>query len=121
MGEPSTPEELFSGHRLGLALYRAVASVVEAFGEVEQRATKSQVAFRSKRGFAYVWRPGQYVNSDVPAVLSIAFPRELESPRVKAVVQVSQHLWMHHLELAAVADIDDEVVAWLQEAFDAAS
>jgi hypothetical protein len=121
MSQPSSPEQLFSGHPLGLKLYQAAAEVIEAFGDVEQRATKSQVAFRVKRGFAFVWRPGQYVNSEVPAVLSIALPRRVNSPRVKSVVHVSDRVWMHHLELSAVDDIDDEVVAWLMEAFDAAS
>jgi hypothetical protein len=121
MSEPSTPEELFSGHPLGHQLYQAAAAVIEKFTEVEERATKSQIAFRARRGFAYVWRPGQYVKSDVPAVLSIALPRRLRSPRFKSVVHVSNRVWLHHLELWAVEDIDDEVVGWLREAFDAAS
>jgi len=121
MTEPSTPEELFNGHPLGLLLYRSVAEQVEALGDVESRATKSQVAFRARRGFAFVWRPGQYIQSEVPAVLSIALPRRLQSPRIKSVAHVSDRVWMHHLELSAVDDVDDEVVTWLREAFDAAS
>jgi hypothetical protein len=121
MSEASTPEEIFAGYPLGLQLYRTTADAVMALGEVEERATKSQVAFRVRRGFAYVWRPGQYVKSDVPAVLSIALPRRLESPRVKSAVQVSNGLWMHHIELSTTDDIDDEVVAWLAEAFHGAS
>jgi len=120
MSEPSSPEALFHGHPLGYELYQAAAEVVNGFGDVEERATKSQVAFRARRGFAYVWRPGQYVKSDVPAVLSIALPRRLDSPRVKSVVHVSDRVWMHHLELSAVEDIDDEVVGWLMQAYDAA-
>ena len=121
MSESRTPEELFSGHPLGYQLYQAAAAAIEKFAEVEQRATKSQVAFRARRGFAYVWRPGQYVKSDVPAVLSIALPRRLRSPRIKSVVQVSKRVWLHHLELWAVEDVDDEVAGWLMEAFNAAS
>jgi hypothetical protein len=120
MSEPSSPEELFNDHPLGYQLYQAAAEVIEGFGDVEQRATKSQVAFRARRGFAFVWRPGQYVHSDVPAVLTIALPRQVTSPRIKEVVHVSDRVWMHHLELATVDDIDDEVIAWLTEAFAAA-
>lgn len=121
MSQPSTPEELFSGHPLGLQLYQAAAGAIRELGDIEQRATKSQVAFRARRGFAFVWRPGQYVHSDVPAVLSIALPRRLQTPRIKSIAHVSDRVWMHHLELWAVEDIDDEVVGWLTEAFDAAS
>ena len=121
MSEASTPEALFEGRPLGYEFYQAATRVIEQFGDVERRATKSQVAFRRRRGFAYVWRPGQYVDSEVPAVLSIALPRQLRSPRFKSVVHPSDRVWMHHLELSTVDDIDDEVVAWLREAFDAAS
>ena len=51
--------------------------------------SRSQVAFRRRRGFAYLWRPAQYVRSDVPAVLSLALPRELVSDRFKEVVHPS--------------------------------
>lgn len=76
-------EGLFAGHPDGRAVYRAVAEVVRGLGECEERVSKSQVAFRGVRGFAYVWRPGQYLRSTVPAVLSIAL---LESARIKQVV-----------------------------------
>ena len=47
---------------------------VRALGPVEVRVSRSQVAFRRRRGFAYVWRPGRYVRSAVPAVLSVVLP-----------------------------------------------
>ena len=59
---------------------------VAAIGEAAVQVTKSQIVFRRRKGFAYVWRPGQYVKSEVPAVLSIALPRELTSDRFKSVV-----------------------------------
>ena len=64
-----------------------------------------------------MWRPGQYVRSEVPAVLSVALPREVASERVKEVVHPSPHVWMHHLELDDVSQVDDEVRAWLREAW----
>lgn len=131
MSRPSTPEELFTGHPLGLELYRTVADAIAAIaaeeraeeqgGEpVEIRPTVSQIAFRRRHGFAYVWRPGQYLSSPVPAVLSIALPRKLASRRFKQVAHPSNRVWMHHLELHAVADVDDEVRGWLRDAFAAA-
>lgn len=85
-------EGLFAGHPDGRAVYRAVAEVVRGLGECEERVSNSQVAFRRVRGFAYVWRPGQYLRSTVPAVLSIALPGE----------------------------VDDEVRDWLGRAYEAA-
>jgi uncharacterized protein DUF5655 len=112
-------DELFP-HEAGRAVLRAVAEAVAAIGEHEVRVSRSQVAFRRRRGFAYVWRPGRYVHSDVPAVLSLALPVELHDARFKQVVHPSASVWMHHLELASSADVDDQVRTWLQQAFDAA-
>ncbi len=113
-----TPTSLFEGVPDGLAVYLAVADVVAAVGEAEVRVTKSQIAFRRRKGFAYVWRPGQYVKSEVPAVLSIALPRQVASDRFKEVAHPSAKVWMHHLELSDPAEIDDEVRAWLTQAYE---
>lgn len=121
MGEEVTgPEELFAGFPRTLAVCRAVGSAVATVGDATVGVTRSQVAFRRRRGFAWVWRPGQYVRSEVPAVLSVALPRELGSDRFKEVVHPSPRVWMHHLELHEPEEVDDEVVSWLAEAWAAA-
>lgn len=120
MGTEHPAEEFFAAHPDGQAVAAAVVRAVDALGPHEVRASGSQVAFRRRTGFAYLWRPGQYVDSEVPAVLSIAFPREVTSPRWKEVAHPSAHVWMHHLELRTPAEVDDEVRAWLVEAYDAA-
>jgi hypothetical protein len=115
------PEELFDGFPAGIAICHAVLQAVSGLGESSVRVTKSQVAFRRHRGFAFLWRPGQYVDSDVPAVLSIALPHLLTSELFKDVAHPSPNVWMHHLELARVAEVDDEVVGWLAEAYASAA
>jgi hypothetical protein len=120
-GTPSTPEELFSNSPEGLQLCQVVRSAVLSACPAVERTTTSQVAFRNRRGFAYVWNPRQHLKTEVPAVLSIALPRRIESARFKEVVQPSRGVWMHHLELATADDVDAEVIQWLREAFEAAS
>ncbi|MBO1031609.1 hypothetical protein IPV09_09710 [Tessaracoccus sp. SD287] len=115
-----TPEQFFNGLPEGLRLYRAVEQAVGAIGEVSITVTKSQIAFGRRKRFAYLWRPGQYLRSDVPAVLSIALPYEVASPRFKQVSHPSPTVWMHHLELNLVDEIDEEVRGWLANAFDSA-
>lgn len=115
-----TPERVFAGYPDSLRLFEAVRSAIDAVGGAEQRASKSQVAFRGRRGFAFAWRPGQYVRSEVPLVLSIALPREVPSPRFKEVVHPAAGVWLHHLELDDPGQLDDEVRGWLTEARGAA-
>lgn len=111
-------EKFFDDSPEGLALYAAVAAAVADLGPADVRVSTSQVAFRRRRGFAYVWRPGRYVRSDVAAVLSVPLRRRLASDRLKKVVHPTGSVWMHHLELRDRADVDDEVRAWLAEAYD---
>jgi len=114
---PHTPEEFFAGHADGLAVYRSVTAAVAELGDYEERVSRSQIALRHGRGFAFVWRPGKYVRSEVPAVLSIALRRRVESPRFKEVVRPAPRVWMHHLELHSPGEVDGEVTGWLAEAY----
>ena len=112
----------FKGTDLGLAVYERVRSIIERGGPVEIRVGRSQVAFRRRRGFAYLWRPGQYLaRPDAEVVLSIALPRRIQSPRWKEVARPVPRAWMHHLELYSVREVDGEVEGWLDEAGAAAS
>lgn len=91
-----TPEDIFSGHPLALAVADRVAELTREAGSVEVRTSKSQVAFRRGRGFAFVWRPGQYLaRFDAGAVLSIALGRRDGSSRWKEVVNPSPKVWIH--------------------------
>lgn len=116
-----TPEELFAGHPVACAVTARVGEIVDGFGGVSIRTTKSQVAFRRRRGFAFVWRPGQYLaKPDAEAVLSIALGREDRSTRWKEVAHPSPREWIHHLEVGSPDELDDLVVEWLREASDRA-
>jgi hypothetical protein len=112
-----TPEDLFAAHPTALAVWARVREVVTTLGPVEMRTTKSQVAFRRRRGFAYLWRPAQYLRqAGEEVVLSIALGRHDASPRFKEVVHPTRAHWLHHLVIRDPREIDDEVAAWLREA-----
>lgn len=120
-GAEATPEQVFDGSPEGLQICSAVQRLIARHLQATARTTASQVAFRHRRGFAYVWNPRRYLKTNVPAVLSIALPRRLESGRFKEIVNPSPGIWMHHLELGTVSEVDDEVAGWLAEAFAAAA
>lgn len=112
-----TPEEFFDGSETGLAVFAAIAAVIADLDGVVMRISKSQIAFRTGRGFAYVWRPSRYLKTNVPVVLSIALPVRVDSPRFKSIVNPARDTWMHHLELRESADVDHEVAEWLRMAY----
>jgi hypothetical protein len=114
-------EAFFAGRPTGLATYRRVRAVLEQMGPIEVRVSRSQVAFRRRRGVAYLWLPGQYLRAPASeVVLSIVLGRAEGSRRFKEIVRPSRRHWMHHLDLRDAAEIDDEVVGWLREAYDRA-
>lgn len=87
---------------------------------MEVRVSKSQVVFRRRRGFAYLWRPGSYVKSKVPLVLSLALPFPVSSSRFKEIAHPSPGIWMHHLELPDSSALDGEVREWMRQAYEGA-
>jgi hypothetical protein len=117
-----TPDEFFAEQPLAQQLFTCVCQKLEAIGEAGSRIGKSQIAFRRRRAFAWVWMPGRYLRGRVaPLVLTISLPRRDDSPRWKEVVEPARGRFIHHLELYADTDIDNEVRAWLREAWDAAA
>jgi len=110
------PEDFFANNRIALAVFQRVMAELSELGRVEVRVSRSQVAFRRDRGFAYLWLPGQHLtNPGAAVVLSIALGREDRSSRWKETVHPATRHWIHHLEVNDPDEIDDEVIAWLRE------
>jgi hypothetical protein len=120
---PSTSvDEFFSAHATSRPIFDRVHDLIREIGPVAVRVTKSQVAFRRRRGFAWAWIPARYLRGErPPLVLSIALRRRDRSPRWKEVVHPTPRLFMHHLELRSAADVDAQVREWLAEAWNSAA
>jgi hypothetical protein len=114
-----TLDEFFAGQEQSKQLFEAVRRLVEDLGATEIRVSKSQVAFRRRRGFAWAWKPEQFLKRKAaPLVLSVSLPRRDESPRWKQIVEPYPGRFMHHLELYETSDIDEQVRGWLWEAWE---
>lgn len=120
MTGPAPGEEFFADDATALAVYRSLAAAIAPLAGVSVVVSKSQVAFRARRGFAFAWAPGRYVTSDVPIVVSFALREELRSPRVKEVAHPAPTTWMHQVELRGPGDVDAELIAWVRRAWDEA-
>ena len=118
--EPWTVDRFFEGSGAARVIYGAAERMASGMGPMTVRVSKSQVSFRRRRGFAFVWRPGMYIKSDVPVVLSLALPHEIPSPRFKETAHPAPGIWMHHLELLDSSQLDGEVEQWMRQAYEAA-
>jgi hypothetical protein len=117
-----TPDEYFSGWDESRHLFDTLRAAIESLGASEMRVTNSQVAFRRRRTFAWVWVPDRYLHGrHAPLVLTLSFAQRDDSERWKQIVEPAPGRFTHHLELNAASEIDDEVRSWLQEAWEAAA
>jgi hypothetical protein len=117
-----TLEEYFAGRDESRAIFDGLRRKIEALGASNMRVTKSQVAFRRRRAFAWAWIPDVYLHGrHAPLVLTVSFSRRESSPRWKEIVQPAVGHFTHHLELHSLSSIDDEVRNWLHQAWDEAA
>jgi hypothetical protein len=113
-----TLDEFFSGRDVARRIFDALNQAIGDLGPSELRVTKSQVAFRRRKAFAWAWVPGMYLRGDhAPLVLTLALRRKDTSKRWKEVIEPAKGRFTHHLELRSTEEIDGEVRAWLAEAW----
>ncbi|MHC2999724.1 DUF5655 domain-containing protein [Microbacterium sp. HJ5] len=93
-------------------LYRQVIAAVERIGPFTYAVSKSSITLKGeRRGFAGV-RPDRH---GVRGYLDLQ--REVSDPRITTVSPYTKRLFVHHFRLTTSADIDDEFIGWLREAY----
>jgi hypothetical protein len=116
-----TLDDFFQGYERCRPIYAAIQGVLNGIGYAEIRPSKSQIAFKRKKAFAWVWIPGKILRGKVaPLVLSISLNYRDPAERWKEIVEPAPGRFMHHLELYNVTDIDDQVTDWLRTAWNLA-
>ncbi|MDL2273243.1 DUF5655 domain-containing protein [Oscillospiraceae bacterium OttesenSCG-928-G22] len=105
----------------GLPIYEAAErKILSAFPDVRIKVTKTQVGFSNRYGFAYLWpptrkikgRPGLYI------VLTFGLGYRLSHPRIVESVEPYPGRWTHHVLLGDAEEVDEQIMAWLKEAYD---
>lgn len=77
---------------------------------------KTQISFRSRYIYACVSLPRLKKAPSGSIVVSFGLPCRIESPRITSCVEAAPGRWTHHITVSA-ADIDSELLGWLQQAF----
>lgn len=118
-----TVDQFFAPYPRARRLYDVLERAVHAVGDVQVKVTKSQVAFRRRKTFAWAWVPERALKREglAPLVLSVGLSHRDGSPRWKEVAAPAPGHFTHHVELYRTADIDDEVRGWLKAAYDEAT
>jgi hypothetical protein len=117
-----TLDEYFEGFDSSRQLFEVLQERSGAVGSVAIRVSKSQVAFRRKRAFAWAWIPGKYLRGChvAPLVLTLSLHRREPSSRWKEIVEPEPGRFTHHLEIYSPEDIDHLVLERIREAWETA-
>lgn len=110
----------FDGRPQELALYQALfACMDKAFPQMSLKVQKSQISFYGRHLFAAASLPVRRRKGWPPRCLLLTFGlgERLSSPRIAVAVEPYPGRWTHHLVLSQPQQLDDEVLAWLDQAW----
>lgn len=103
-----------------IPLYERIEEkILERFEDVTIEIKKTQITFKAKRGFVYVWLPIRKMKNrpEYYLVLSFGLDQRIESSRIAESVETYKNRWMHHLVLEKPEELNDELMRWIQEAY----
>lgn len=115
----------FNEHPQAISLYEAFeARLLSELEGVVIQPQKSQITLKNRRVFGAVsflparrakGRPDPYIT------ITLGLNRREGSPRVDQVSEPCPGRWTHHLVIGSEEEIDDELMAWVREAYDFAA
>ena len=94
-----------------VAIFRRLVELAEGNGPVTVLAEKTRVAFQVRMSFAAFTLRRRWVDGHV------VLARRLEHPRFRRVETFSPRNHLHQFRLERLEEVDDEVAAWLAEAY----
>lgn len=103
-----------------LPLYEALREkLTSTHPEIIVKVCKTQISLRNRHVFATVSLPRRRVKGWPKAhlLLSIGLPCRKESPRIVATAEPYPNRWTNHVILTQPVEIDDTLMAWLEEAY----
>lgn len=93
------------------ALYDQLVSLVRTFGPVEEDPKKTSIHLNHKSALAGVeTRRNNFL-------LTIKSDHPIKSPRVEKVEKISSRRFYHKVRISSPRDFDEELKAWLKEAY----
>jgi hypothetical protein len=94
-----------------VAIYRRLVELAERSGPVTVLPQKTRIAFQVRMSFAAVTLRRRWVDGHV------VLARRLEHPRFRRIDSISPRNHVHHFRLVHPEEADEEVAAWLAEAY----
>ena len=110
----------FNEKPAAIPLYEAFAKrVLAEIDNVTVKVRKTQISFSNRHNFAFISllpvrkakeRPEIYIT------VSFGLRYKKESPRIDVASEPYPNRWTHHMLVASVEEVDDELMGWIKEA-----
>lgn len=115
----------FNEHPQAIPLYEAFeARLLSELEGVMIRPQKSQITLKNRRVFGAVsFLPARKAKArpDPYITLTLGLNRRESSPRIDQASEPYPGRWTHHIVIGSAEEIDDELMAWVKEAYDFAA
>lgn len=126
MREPDTDTLLFfNEHPKALPIYDHLEETIyDRFPVVNKRVQKTQISFSNRHLFACVSFARVKRKAELPdpfLVVTLGLPYPLESGRVAVQSEPYPGRWTTHIVIGGIDEIDDELLAWIRQAYDFAN
>jgi Domain of unknown function (DUF5655) len=110
-GRHRLEEHLAGRSPLVVGLFERFRELVERCGPVEVVPEQTRIAFHVRMSFAVVMLRRAWLDGHV------VLARRYEHPRFRRIDSISPRNHVHHFRIAALDELDDEVAAWIAEAY----
>ena len=112
----------FDAHRASLPTFAALEErILERFPETKKRVQKTQISYYHRHVFACVSFARVKRRAELPETwftLTLGLPYPLESNRAAVKTEAYPGRWTTHLVIGSEEELDEEVFAWLEQAYD---
>ena len=111
--------EFFLKRPEAFPLYEAVRAKICELPGVTVKVSKTQVSFSNRHGFAYVSLPHSRIKGHPAACILVTFglSYRLDDPRIYVATEPYPMRWTHHVIVERVDEVDDQLMAWIREAY----
>ncbi len=119
----SQDELMFIGQQPGIIpVYEALAvKLFAAYPDTKIKVSKSQISCYNRHLYACVSFARAKKKKELPAswfVLTLGLNYPLESDRVAVKTEAYPGRWTTHLIISSEADLDEELLNWVQQSYD---
>lgn len=110
----------FDKHPEALPLYEKLEEqLLSKWEDIQIKVQKTQISFYQKRMFACVsFAKVRKSSLCPPTFITVTFGLEhkVDSPRIDIATEPYPHRWTHHILISDPAEIDQELLDWIEEA-----